>query len=130
MPRPFTAIGAAVKFAFDVENTSVASTAEQLAEVHTVPDPYYVTSAFEATTTSKIIKFVNLPQQATIRIYTTSGVLVRVLQHSTTSFGGEATWDVRNRNNQFVASGVYFYHVTAENGETTVGRMTIINYAQ
>jgi flagellar hook assembly protein FlgD len=73
---------------------------------------------------------VNLPASATIRIYTTSGVLVRALVHETTTNGGEATWDVRNRNNQFVASGVYFYHVTAENGETTVGRMTITNYAQ
>lgn len=128
--RHFSAIGARVAFAFDLTNQLGSSTAETMAQIHTVPDPYYVTSAFEATTTSKIIKFVNLPQEATIRIYTTSGVLVRVLKHSSTSFGGEATWDVRNRNNQFVASGVYFYHVTAENGETTVGRMTIINYAQ
>ncbi len=129
-PRPFDVIGASVKFAFDVQNQLVASDQDQLSKVHTVPDPYYVTSAFEATTTSKIIKFVNLPENATIRIYTTSGVLVRVLKHSSSSFGGEETWDVRNRNNQFVASGVYFYHVTAENGETTIGRMTIINYAQ
>jgi flagellar hook assembly protein FlgD len=130
MPRPFTAIGSSVKFAFELTNAVGPSTSATLANVHTVPDPYYVTSAFEATTTSKIIKFVNLPESATIRIYTASGVLVRVLKHESTAFGGEETWDVRNRNNQFVASGVYFYHVTAENGETTVGRMTIINYAQ
>jgi hypothetical protein len=130
MPRPLTAIGAAVKFKFDVTNEVQASTAATLAKVHTVPDPYYVTSAFEATTTSKIIRFVNLPEQATVRIYTSSGVLVRILKQNTGNFGGEITWDVRNRNNQFVASGVYFYHVTAENGETTVGRMTIVNYAQ
>jgi hypothetical protein len=130
MPRSFSAIGASVKFAFDLTNAVGPSTGATLANVHTVPDPYYVTSAFEATTTSKIIKFVNLPEVATIRIYTASGVLVRVLKHESTAFGGETTWDVRNRNNQFVASGVYFYHVTAENGETTVGRMTIINYAQ
>jgi hypothetical protein len=128
--RPLTAPGAEVRFSYNVTNENVASTEETLAEVHTVPDPYYVTSALEATTTSKKINFVNLPANATIRIYTTSGVLVRALVHETTTNGGETTWDVRNRNNQFVASGVYFYHVTAENGETTVGRMTIINYAQ
>lgn len=128
--RQMTAVGASVKFAFQVQNELVASTDETLAKVHTVPDPYYVTSAFEATTTSKVIRFVNLPAKATIRIYTTSGVLVRVLQQETGSFSGELTWDVRNRNNQFVASGVYFYHVTAENGAEKVGRMTIVNYAQ
>jgi hypothetical protein len=39
---------------------------------------------------------------------------------------------VRNRNNQLVASGVYFYHIEAnDNGGTArrIGRMTIINYA-
>lgn len=128
--RPFTAIGAEGVVAYDVKNSVVASTPASLAKVHTVPDPYYVTSAFEATTTTKIIRFVNLPEQATIRIYTSSGVLVRILKQASGIFGGELTWDVRNRNNQFVASGVYFYHVTAENGETTVGRMTIVNYAQ
>lgn len=128
--RPFTAVGAELVFKYNVTNENVASSSETLARVHTVPDPYYVTSPLEATTTSKKINFVNLPARATVRIYTTSGVLVRALEHETTSNGGELTWDVRNRNNQFVASGVYFYHVTAENGESTVGRMTIINYAQ
>jgi len=127
--RHFSAVGASVSFAFDLTNAVGSSTKESLAKIHTVPDPYYVTSPYEATTTSKIIKFVNLPEVATIRIYTSSGVLVRVLKQASTNFGGEITWDVRNRNNQFVASGVYFYHVTAENGESTVGRMTIINYA-
>ncbi len=126
----FTAVGAKVSYQFDVVNRVNPSSQETLARIHTVPDPYYVTSAFETTTNSKIIKFVNLPEVATVRIYTASGVLVRVLKQATTSFSGEITWDVRNRNNQFVASGVYFYHVEAENGETTVGRMTIVNYVQ
>ncbi len=128
--RPFTAIGAEVVASFSVTNAVTASNDSTLARIHTVPDPYYVTSAFETTTTSKIIKFVNLPERANIRIYTSSGVLVRVLKQDSGSFGGELTWDVRNRNNQFVASGVYFYHVEAENGASTVGRMTVINYAQ
>lgn len=129
MPRQLTAVGASVKVQFSLTNEVQASTKERLKKIHTVPDPYYVTSQFEATTNNKIINFVNLPEKATIRIYTVSGILVRVLKHDSGSFGGELTWDVRNRNNTFVASGVYFYHVTAENGETTVGRMTIVNFA-
>ena len=39
-------------------------------------------------------------------------------------------WDVRNRNNQVVASGVYFYHIESPSGARRVGRMTIINFAQ
>ena len=41
--------------------------------------------------------------------------------------GGEAAWDVRNRNNQLVASGVYFYHVETANGLAKIGRLTVVN---
>jgi hypothetical protein len=88
-----------------------------------------VTSEFEQTTDTKIIKFVNLPENAIIRIYSSSGVLVRLLEHHSTTFGGEETWDVRNRNNQVVASGVYFYHIEAGNARK-VGRFTVVNFAQ
>jgi len=98
-----------------------------------------VTNSFETTTTDKIIRFVNLPARAVIRIYSSSGVLVRVLEHNSEQrgtsdedvsvLGGEETWDVRNRNNQVVASGVYFYHI--ESGDARkVGRFTVVNFAQ
>jgi len=127
--RTMAATGAEVRFTFDVINQVNAPTDADLASVHTVPDPYYVTNEFEQSTDTKIIKFVNLPQDAIIRIYSSSGVLVRMLEHHTTTFGGELTWDVRNRNNQVVASGVYFYHVEAGNARR-VGRFTIVNFAQ
>jgi hypothetical protein len=64
---------------------------------------------------------------------------VRVLTHNSLQrgardedvsvLGGQETWDVRNRNNQVVASGVYFYHV--ESGDARrVGRFTVVNFAQ
>jgi len=121
--------GAEVRFTFDVTNQVNPATDADLSTVHTVPDPYYVTNEFEQTTDTKIIKFVNLPQDAIVRIYSSSGVLVRLLEHHSTTFGGDETWDVRNRNNQVVASGVYFYHVEA-GGARKVGRFTVVNFAQ
>ena len=56
-------------------------------------------------------------------------VLVRVLEHQSNQFGGEAVWDVRNRNNQVVASGVYFFHIEAGDARK-VGRFTVVNFAQ
>ena len=94
-----------------------------------MPDPYYITNGYERSTTGKVIKFVNLPDKAIIRIYSTSGVLVRVLEHTSNTFDGSMDWDVRNRNNQIVASGVYFYAIEANNARR-VGRMTIVNFAQ
>ena len=127
--RPFNAPGAAQKFAFTVLNEKAAVTDAALAKVHTVPDPYYVTSAYDRQVVSKVINFVSVPTGARIRIYTTSGILVRILDAAPDAITGTVTWDVRNRSNQFVASGVYFYHVEAE-GKSKVGRLTVVNFAQ
>jgi len=121
---------AGLRFRYTIPNPTVERPVEaaDIANVHTVPDPYYVTNTLERTTEDKILKFVNLPTQATIRIYTSSGVLVRVLE-KTGDPSSEFTWDLRNRNQQFVASGVYFYHVESA-GARKVGRFTVINFAR
>jgi len=106
-----------------------ATNTDLLASVHTVPDPYYVTNALEITPTAKVMKFVNLPAQAIIRIYSVSGVLVQVLTHNDPQGGGQQDWDLRSRSNQFVASGVYFYHVETPDGKTKVGRFTVVQFA-
>ena len=68
--------------------------------------------------------------------YSASGVLVRILEHhagnyspTSISQGSEIQWDLRNRNNQVVASGVYFYHLEAGDARR-VGRFTVVNFAQ
>lgn len=129
-PSPFVAPGLRLQAAYSVTNSVRPATTADLNNVHTVPDPYYVTSAYEVSPSSKVIKFVNLPTKAIIRIYSTSGVLVRIIEHNSAQFGGEEDWDVRNRNNQVVASGVYFYSIEASSGARTVKRLTIVNFAQ
>lgn len=111
-------------------STFSTTTSGDLTAVHTVPDPYYVTNALELTANTKVLRFVNLPSQAIIRIYSVSGILVNVLTHNDVTGGGEQVWNLRNRNNQFVASGVYFYHVETPDGQTKIGRFTVVNYAQ
>ena len=127
--RPLTAVGVELTTTLNVTNTVLQSKKSDLSRVHTVPDPYYVTNQFEQTTDTKIIKFVNLPKDAIVRIYSSSGVLVNVLEHHSEQFGGEEDWNVRNRNNQVVACGVYFYHIEAGDARR-VGRFTIVNFAQ
>jgi hypothetical protein len=129
--RPATVPGLRASISFTGSspvNLSATSNA-QLALVHTVPDPYYVTNALEITPNNKVLKFVNLPARAIIRIYSVSGVLVQVLTHNDVTGGGEQAWDLRNRSNQFIASGVYFYHVEAADGKTKIGRFTVVQFA-
>jgi predicted secreted protein len=134
--RSFTALGATSALEFGVSSTIANATSSDLSRVHTVPDPYYVKSAYEASTEQKVLKFVGLPARAIIRIYSVSGVLVRMLEHDGTRYsstsrsqGSEFDWDLRNRNNQVVASGVYFYHIEAGDARR-VGRFTVVNFAQ
>ena len=101
-----------------------------ITQVHTVPDPYYVRSAFELGPSNKALRFVNVPPQAIIRIYTLNGTLVKVIEHNDPLGGAEAQWDLRNRNNQFVASGVYFYVVEAANGQKHTGKFTVVQFAR
>ncbi len=122
--------GLRVVFSVEESTRLTASAERDLDRVHTVPDPYYVTNALEQTANTKILRFINLPPRAIIRIYSLSGVLVNVVEHNDPGFGSEVTWNLRNRNNQFVASGVYFYHVETPEGFEKVGRFTVVNFAQ
>lgn len=98
-----------------------------LRDIRVAPDPYYGASLYDFGPSARSLRFLNLPPQASIRIYTVSGVLVDVLNHNDDLGGGMTTWDMRNRAGQMIASGVYFYHVTTPDGQEHIGRFTVIN---
>lgn len=138
--RTLSAVGAQIQVSFDVTNQVAPPADSMLANVHTVPDPYYVTDQYEQTTLDKVLKFVNLPDHATIRIYSSSGIMVTQLENPSADCqnasgttlielnASECTWNLRNRNNQVVAGGVYFYHI--ESGKARkIGRFTVVNFA-
>jgi len=122
---PPNIVGLTAKIVVEAPAEVVAANAS-LENVHTVPDPFLATSALQTTSNNRQIMFVNLPPRATIRIYSLSGVLVDAIEHNDPAGGGTAYWDLRNRNNQYVASGVYFYHVSTPDGKQKVGKFTII----
>ena len=130
-PRTPAAPGLRMQVAYEGStfNSKTISQAS-LDSVHTVPDPYYVTNSLEQSPNSKKLRFVHLPSQSIVRIYTVSGILVQVLTLNDVTGGGELEWNLRNRNNQFVASGVYFYQVEAPDGKSKTGRFTVVNFAQ
>ena len=97
-----------------------------LDNVHTVPDPFYVSSGLQSTSAQRKLQFVNLPERAVIRIYSLAGVLVDAIDHNDPTGGGTAEWDLRNRNNQYVASGMYFYHVQTPDGKAKIGKFVVI----
>ncbi|MBX7152556.1 hypothetical protein K1X84_13015 [bacterium] len=118
-----------------------AAIKSKLKDIKVVPNPYYArASTYQTNLFDKTIKFMNLPDEATLRVYTVSGDLVKMINHNATSnndrrntnplnLGGTATagysstelWDLKNENGKFVASGMYILHVQARGvGEATV----------
>jgi len=73
------------------------------------------------------IMFVNLPETCTIKIYTQSGNLVKVIEHPNpdTPSDGDEYWYQDTVNNQYVAGGVYIYTVESKQGNA-MGNLVII----
>ncbi|MGH7554865.1 MAG: T9SS type A sorting domain-containing protein [Longimicrobiales bacterium] len=117
-----------LRFVLNVEAPAqIVADSADLTKIHTVPDPFYAVSQFDLSPATKEMKFVNLPAKATIRIYSMSGVLVDIVTHDDPAGGGSANWDLRNKSGQFVASGVYFYHVSTPEGKKHIGKFTVVN---
>jgi hypothetical protein len=73
------------------------------------------------------IHFLNLPRRCTIKIFTISGDFVREFSHPGrfSQADSKLVWDVRSKNNELVASGIYLFVVESELG-SQVGKIVII----
>ncbi|MEW5875654.1 MAG: hypothetical protein AB1752_10785, partial [Candidatus Zixiibacteriota bacterium] len=74
------------------------------------------------------IWFVNLPEKASIHIYSLDGDLIRTINHPDpflTKYPSAVGWDLVSRNVQAVTSGIYIWRVDSELG-TQMGKLVII----
>jgi hypothetical protein len=103
-----------------------ATSAEELADVRVVPNPYVGGNAWEMGN-QREIQFTHLPDHATIIIFNSSGERVRTLEHdaATAKAPSIAVWNLLNDDDQLVAPGIYFYYLKSEFGEKT-GKMVLI----
>lgn len=123
---------------------------DNMDNIYVVPNPYFGLSKFDGRREgdmkgdrSKRIWFVNLPERATIKIFTLAGDLVDTIEHHgatnediiTVSRGathgltasGMASWDVLSRHEQILVPGVYLYSVKDHsNGNIKVDKFVII----
>jgi hypothetical protein len=96
------------------------------------PNPYIERSGFEdfqlpddiAIENFRVIDFVNLPAECTIRIFTVDGDLVDTIEHSD-PVSSRARWDLQSRNSRPIASGIYIYSVESKD-EIKMGRFVVI----
>ncbi len=95
-----------------------------LYNVYVVPNPYRsggsrLTSENYHNFPDDLLRFVNVPEACTIRIFTVSGDLV--WEYMQTGGGGTVEWDLTNRGGQSVTSGVYIYRVERNAGNVPEG---------
>ncbi len=90
-----------------------------LKRVRVVPNPYYAYSAYEWNRLDNRVKIINLPNRATVKIYSLDGVLIRTLtKDDGSSF---IDWDLKNSAGISISGGAYLMHVQAEGiGETVL----------
>ena len=103
-------------------NAALAKTG--LDRIRVVPNPYYNRSRYELSQFNRVMRFINLPERATVRIFSLSGQLVRTLE-KTDPTSSVLNWDLQTENRLPVASGVYVYHVEAPGVGTIFGRLVV-----
>jgi len=77
--------------------------------IRAVPNPYYGKSTYETNQLDNRVKITNLPQQATISIFSVSGTLIRKLKKDDSMTSMD--WDLKNDFGIPIASGLYIIHV-------------------
>jgi hypothetical protein len=82
-----------------------------LDRLNIVPNPYYAYSEYEVTRLDNRVKIINLPEVATIKIYSTDGALIKTIRKAdkATTY---VEWDLKNEKSVPIASGIYLIHIT------------------
>jgi hypothetical protein len=109
-------------------------TAPVTLNVKVVPNPYVVNNSWQQSSLIRRLRFINLPNRCTIRLFNLNGELVKTLFHKETTpvgkgvvnnAGGDEWWNLLNEYGQLIASGIYVFHVESAVGEQ-VGKFAVI----
>ncbi|MCY4647454.1 MAG: hypothetical protein OXE73_11340 [Gammaproteobacteria bacterium] len=116
---------------------AAASGAVSLDDVHVVPNPYLYGSAFERATDARVLKFTNLPQEGTIRIFDVAGRFIQELVYGPEDLqgitaycgagdcGGDLNWDMQTRERTNLGAGLYIF-VLESGGQKKMGKFVVI----
>ena len=116
---------------------AAATGAVSLDNVHVVPNPYLYGSAFERSTDARVIKFTNLPQEGTIRIFDVAGRFIQELVYGPEDLqgitaycgagdcGGDLNWDMQTRERTNLGAGLYIF-VLESGGQKKMGKFVVI----
>ncbi|MBU2447158.1 MAG: hypothetical protein KJ666_16515 [Bacteroidetes bacterium] len=109
-----------------INDLELAKTA--LDKINVFPNPYFGANALERDKYQRFVRFTNLPNTVTVRIFTISGVFINKLEKQNTS--QFLDWDLRNQDGIPVASGMYIAHLDMPGIGTKVMKIAVIMETQ
>jgi hypothetical protein len=112
------------EFVFNFNQAEKTTENTDLSKIKVVPNPYVVTSIYETKQNVREIKFMYLPSECKIYIYTLAGTLVKTLHHN--SLEGTLSWNLISEWNQSLAYGVYLYIVEDNLGNRHSDKFALI----
>ncbi len=141
LPEPFGVQESNILTSLRVISPANAAAAS-LDRVKVVPNPYIGSVTWNNPIPSDVdawehrLQFINLPADATIKIFTLDGDFVDEIRagqgvRQSESFGGStassvAEWDLITRNNQEAAPGIYLYVVQSPSAGEKIGKFVIV----
>lgn len=117
-------VGDVLTFSISEPSVDHSFEADNLGQVKVVPNPYVVTSLFDPMENVSSLKFMYLPEECDILIYTVSGTKVKEIHHDNGT--GTENWNITNTFGQQISYGVYYYIVTTPGGDQISGKLAII----
>jgi hypothetical protein len=88
---------------------TVEEQTSRLADIGITPNPYRGTSAYEVNKLSDEVRFTNLPDVATIRVFALNGTLVRTIAKDSPGIRS-LSWDLTTDEGLPLGSGMYLIH--------------------
>ncbi len=106
---------------------------QEMEQIKVVPNPYVASNAMETAVANRYlnqrrqIMFTHIPADCEIRIFTTSGVLVDMIEVHNEPGEGIVHWDLLSKEDLEIAAGMYFYHVKSLiTGKEKMGKFAMI----
>jgi hypothetical protein len=111
---------------------SSSTAKDEVQRINVFPNPYYGYQYREGSRDQHYVTFSHLPQNAIIRVFDLSGVLVKTINHrSNTPNSQFDTWNLQNDSGYPVASGVYVVYIDMPDiGATKILKLAVIQEQQ
>ncbi|MCB4792413.1 MAG: T9SS type A sorting domain-containing protein [Elusimicrobia bacterium] len=103
--------------------TALTFASDTLDNVYVYPNPYKPSSQ-GSIYQAQYLTFKNLPQRATIKIFSLSGELIAALEKDSSL--NQCQWVPKNDAGNRLSSGLYFYYITDGQGRKSKGKFTVI----